>query len=300
MPLVSVADRAPAGQFVEVVTTTIFNQPSGSLLPTSGVGGVAAGAVIAIALTMVWIFWGRLIKRDKAKQKQEAESLRRTKSNTRRNAALSKPWSHTYRPLYARPAEKKIKFAAPDEPKQHQPEIVQPHPPIPPPISISSPKKVVMPIKKPRPTPRVYGMDETRTEPKPTELVPAKDAAPKVISEKGSALPRSPLGAPPITPATTVSHRPSTLSSASAYSTASGDGDSRTLSGGVLQALGDPGKPDAVLPRSPQIIKAFSNWPFLRHHGSRESGNVRLSQGSSLIDYPQPEDQPGVPIGYAY
>lgn len=66
------------------VTTTIYTQatnlpaPSGPGAPSlpigAIVGGVSAGAVLAIVVTVGWICWGRSIERTTAKKRKEAVS----------------------------------------------------------------------------------------------------------------------------------------------------------------------------------------------------------------------------------
>ncbi|KAJ3737460.1 hypothetical protein DFJ43DRAFT_1220478 [Lentinula guzmanii] len=110
---------------VDVTTTTVFASSSAtptlsierksSSVPVAAVaGGVTAGALLAVAIVIGWIVWGRSIKRQKAKQQREADELRITKDNTMRNAStFSKPRHYSYRPLFWPPSDTQVRFAAP-------------------------------------------------------------------------------------------------------------------------------------------------------------------------------------------
>ncbi|KAJ4488276.1 hypothetical protein J3R30DRAFT_3434738 [Lentinula aciculospora] len=111
---------------VDVTTTTVFasssatptvsNESNSSSVPVAAIaGGVTAGALLAVAIVIGWIIWGRSIKRQKAKQQREADELRLTKHNTMKNAStFSKPRNYSYRPLFWPPSDTQVKFAAPD------------------------------------------------------------------------------------------------------------------------------------------------------------------------------------------
>ncbi|KAF8652729.1 hypothetical protein AX16_004228 [Volvariella volvacea WC 439] len=72
---------------MSTVTTTLQANPTS--FPATGtpphpplpigaiVGGVCAGALLAVAATVGWIYWGRVIDRDVAKHRQEAEALKK-------------------------------------------------------------------------------------------------------------------------------------------------------------------------------------------------------------------------------
>jgi uncharacterized protein (DUF2062 family) len=66
----------------QVVTTTIFSanpsstfdaspQSSTSVPVPAIVGGIVGGAFIAVLATVVWIFWGKKIKKDRQRQHEE-------------------------------------------------------------------------------------------------------------------------------------------------------------------------------------------------------------------------------------
>lgn len=81
MPLIKPSPTGPSRlRAVQVVTTTIFSpspstDPSGqstSSVPVPAiVGGIIGGVVLAVAITFIWICWGREIKKTKRKQEEE-------------------------------------------------------------------------------------------------------------------------------------------------------------------------------------------------------------------------------------
>ncbi|KAJ3761862.1 hypothetical protein EV360DRAFT_79868 [Lentinula raphanica] len=113
-------------KLIDVTTTTVFasssatptvsNDNHSSSVPVAAIaGGVTAGALLAVALVIGWIVWGRSIKRQKAKEQREADDLRITKQNTMKNAStFSKPRDFSYRPLFWPPSDTQVRFAAPD------------------------------------------------------------------------------------------------------------------------------------------------------------------------------------------
>ncbi|KAJ3901044.1 hypothetical protein F5879DRAFT_992322 [Lentinula edodes] len=114
---------------IDVTTTTVFasssatptssNKSSTSSVPVAAIaGGVTGGAVLAVAIVIAWIVWGRSIKRQKVKQQREADELRITKHNTMKNAStFSKPRNYSYRPLFWPPSDTQVKFADESEKK---------------------------------------------------------------------------------------------------------------------------------------------------------------------------------------
>lgn len=140
MPLIKPSPATNPRLEVEVVTTTIL-----SISPTSGpdvnarpslpvpaiVGGVVAGAFLAVAITFIWVCWGKAIKKSRQKQQQEMvcnvslqksvctsflitlrqEKQRKTRYNTIRNAQISGPRKPSHRPLLKRSLDdKRVKF----------------------------------------------------------------------------------------------------------------------------------------------------------------------------------------------
>lgn len=71
-------------QTLQIVTTTLFQSQgtsastaiaSNAAIPVAAiVGGTVAGALLAVACTAGWIIWGKAIKRDQEKQRNEAVS----------------------------------------------------------------------------------------------------------------------------------------------------------------------------------------------------------------------------------
>ncbi|KXN87726.1 hypothetical protein AN958_08202 [Leucoagaricus sp. SymC.cos] len=133
---------SPQLQVQVVVTTTVFSSanPTGSIRNDSGhshtsvlvgaiVGGVIAGTVLALLVTLGWIWWGKEIKRTKRKQQREMvcfaqggvisllimlrqDEHRTTRYNTLQNARISGPKHHSYRPLLKQQQDdKRVKFA---------------------------------------------------------------------------------------------------------------------------------------------------------------------------------------------
>ncbi|TFK26361.1 hypothetical protein FA15DRAFT_290356 [Coprinopsis marcescibilis] len=101
-----------------VATTTLYRTPVSTVVPPEEpkprvpiaaiAGGVIAGALLAIMVTIGWIWWGRSLDRSAAKERRDAA----TRTNTLRNANISRPRVQTrYRTLYQpRPVEKQVKF----------------------------------------------------------------------------------------------------------------------------------------------------------------------------------------------
>ncbi|KAJ4498882.1 hypothetical protein C8R41DRAFT_915990 [Lentinula lateritia] len=114
---------------IDVTTTTVFasspvtptssNKSSTSSVPVAAIaGGVTGGAVLAVAIVIAWIIWGRSIKRQK-------DELRITKHNTMKNAStFSKPRNYSYRPLFWPPSNTQVKFA--DESEKKSPAAANP------------------------------------------------------------------------------------------------------------------------------------------------------------------------------
>ncbi|KAH6918858.1 hypothetical protein BKA70DRAFT_1137123 [Coprinopsis sp. MPI-PUGE-AT-0042] len=106
-------------QSLPVTTTTFYGHPpyTADPLPTDTpprvpvaaiAGGVVAGALLAIAATIGWIWWGRSLDRSVAKDRREAA----TRANTLRNSHISRPKVQTrYRPFNPNAVEKQVKFS---------------------------------------------------------------------------------------------------------------------------------------------------------------------------------------------
>ncbi|KAL1674970.1 hypothetical protein EV122DRAFT_219464 [Schizophyllum commune] len=148
MPYISVTNPTSVYEVLapQIVTTTIY--PSSTASPTSThphrqvvpigaiVGGVCAGAAAACIITAAWILWGRSIKRKQLKERQQAEKEQQLSENTKRNAgrfSTPGPAAGSYRPLFGLPESRKIKFAPIDEKPHSPPAIARPPTPPPPP-----------------------------------------------------------------------------------------------------------------------------------------------------------------------
>ncbi|KAF6764931.1 hypothetical protein DFP72DRAFT_1058737 [Ephemerocybe angulata] len=123
------------GRRATIVTETLFRAPPSPLpKPHSGnesripigaiAGGVVAGALLAVFVTIGWVWWGRSIDRAAAMQRIEANKeiflVSATRRNTIRNAGgqgISRPRpqgaASRYRALHGRSleSEKQVKFA---------------------------------------------------------------------------------------------------------------------------------------------------------------------------------------------
>lgn len=212
-----------------VVTTTVFTYPTitsaapqtsrGTIPVAAIVGGVIAGMLLAIILTAGWVCWGKSIKRTEAKQRSEAEAFHKTKYNTLHNAAASKPRIQAYQPLFSRPAGKKIRFAGDDDGEVGDGNVGDGN------VDDRGPEI---------PLPSLVNQEEVATFSAPSAVVP-KGSKPKLLrSVKGSqrlssltATSKDRLSIASLRDSASfgpgISHKPSTISSASVYSTASGE-----------------------------------------------------------------------------
>ncbi|KAF9002010.1 hypothetical protein BDQ17DRAFT_567666 [Cyathus striatus] len=272
-----------------VVTTTLFTtppsqvpDPSGTINPHASVpvgaiaGGVVAGAVLAVLATIGWLWWGKTIRRQQAKQRKEAEALKKTKRNTLRNAHISRPRIHSYRPLFPRPAEKKIKFADSAEPETKE--------------KNDENERLV--------APSVSFMRE------PKSKSPAEQATP-IFPRKAAVFKPSATLASSTPPERThplatkkLPHKPSNTDSASVYSTASGEEHQiRAPPNLIIAALENlAGNSEVAHTRnSGNLAERRSNssiWSLFSR------GNSRVSQGSydSANRY---SEEPSGPVGIA-
>lgn len=125
-------------QSLPTTTTTFYGHPpyTADPLPTETppsvpvgaiAGGVVAGALLAIAATIGWIWWGRSLDRSVAKDRREAA----TRANTLRNSHISRPKVQTrYRPFNPNVVEKQVKFTDEQQNEEEIPDSVQlPRPP---------------------------------------------------------------------------------------------------------------------------------------------------------------------------
>lgn len=215
------------------------------------------------------------------------ESNRKTKTNTLHNAALSKPQAHTYQPLSLHQTEKKIKFMAPNEksekgnraPLPGALNVPQGH------YFLTRPPQV----SKPR---RLRSVEGTRHLPKLASPLESP------FGEQGSE-PLPPRG---------ITHKPSTVSSSSAYSTASGeDHQIRVPSNVILAALGNFGNNVEAFRNSyaagDRQSSASSRNLFARMalgvRGSTYSNRLSHASSAQSMNSVASRDSSGAPIGLA-
>jgi len=106
---------------VEVITTTSYSgapiatgatQRTKSSVPVAPIaGGAAGGVVLAVAIVVAWVWWGKCIKRKTLKERQATLARLQVRENTRRNASSG---SFTTLPNSSRASrrEKKVSFAS--------------------------------------------------------------------------------------------------------------------------------------------------------------------------------------------
>ncbi|KAH9901673.1 hypothetical protein C8Q73DRAFT_678592 [Cubamyces lactineus] len=288
----------------DVITTTITSGGTSSLptaaaisqqnrsdIPVAAIaGGTVAGVLLALVAVIGWAWWGKCIKRQKAKEVKEALAVLQVRENTRKNAtSLSYP-AGQYRPVFSLrgPQERKVTFVATT------------------PSSGQSTLKGTLDSKLPS-----GDAEKSSTQHNPAPRPPTSVAAPQENTPKAE----PPLPLPPPVPRrnpgrgrapvdSTVStapssyaqhrliHQPSTLSSGSVYSTQSAIEERQTTSvpSSLLLALGNEDIRRSVL---------ASYLPWNRNRNSTVSQN-RLSEYSTGSVYSQYDDQPWEPVGYAY
>ncbi|KAF5387008.1 hypothetical protein D9615_001753 [Tricholomella constricta] len=242
-------------------------------------GGIAAGAVLAIAVTVGWVYWGRFLKRGQFNQWREVEAGRRTKLNTVQNAVMSKSRMLSNQPLFARPMDRKVKFAGGDETKPCSWEAAS--------VSTSTQGAA---------TPPLDGVPEV-SKPKPLRSVRGSSRLPSMgtrAMDRALETPEPPK----------MTHKASTVSSSSMYSTASGEEHQvRVPPNLILAAMGDVGT--SVSSRGggdrDRRSVASSSWSFLSRVAHGVQGNIqRYSQASSRSTYSAASrDSSGAPIGVA-
>ncbi|KAI0648200.1 hypothetical protein C8Q79DRAFT_905316 [Trametes meyenii] len=287
-----------------VITTTITSGGVGSLptaaavsqsrtsdVPVAAIaGGTAAGVVLAFVAVISWAWWGRCIKRKKAKEVKEALAVLQVRENTRKNASSSSHPITQYRPTFFSRAqhERRVKFMptalspTPStvkgtvdsktvltvsflrEEKTTSPPAVSPRPPTP--SSTLQPPTIEPPL--PPPIPRRN---------------PSRTRAPidSTVSNAPSSFAQHRLV-----------HQPSTLSTGSVYSTQSAIEERQTsaVPSSLLQALTNEDMRKSLL----------ANYlPWNRHRTSTVSQN-RLSEYSTGSFYSQFNEQPWESVGYAY
>ncbi|RPD65782.1 hypothetical protein L226DRAFT_608740 [Lentinus tigrinus ALCF2SS1-7] len=281
-----------------ILTTTITTGGSASL-PTLGAvaqrhssdvpvaaiaGGAAAGVVLALVAVVGWTWWGRCIKRQKAKERKETLAFLEVRENTRRNASTLSFPATQHRPAFTIRGHhsRKVKFAS-SAPYSSQSTLQG-----------NSEKKGVADAEKSVPTPP--------TPRPPTPSAQLKGEPRKRESEVPPPLPRKnprrehpPVSwtAPTDVPSVQhrLTHQASTVSAASQYSTQSAVEERPSgVPSSLLLALTNEGNRRSLL---------AGYLPWNRYRTSVASNN-RLSEYSTGSGYSQFDDQPWEPVGCAY
>ncbi|KAI0781285.1 hypothetical protein BD413DRAFT_464631 [Trametes elegans] len=285
-----------------IITTTITTGGS-SPLPTVAavqqhrsanvpvgpiVGGTVAGFVLALAVVIGWVWWGKCIKRKKAKEVKEALAVLQVRENTRKNASsLSHPASQ-YRPAFSfRTQQQRRVTFVPDTPSSGQSTLK----------GTADPNKLEGDTEK--------GPSQNTPAPLPSTPStipeePAEDAEPELpppVPRRNPARGRKPVdstvsNAPSAFAQHRLVHQSSTLSSGSVYSTQSAVDEHRNsgVPSSLLLALANEDVRRSLL---------ANYMPWNRHRNSTASQN-RLSQYSTNSFYSQFDEQPWEPVGRAY
>ncbi|OCH95209.1 hypothetical protein OBBRIDRAFT_767857 [Obba rivulosa] len=289
-----------------VSTTTItsaglsFTLPPSPSQETSSVpvaaiaGGTAGGVVLALAAVIGWTWWGRSIKRKKAKERKEALAYLQVRENTRRNASAFSPRSGGA--LVGKPSEpsrheRKISFATsaassnnstlngtpPEENDAAVDEKTSP---------ASASYKPTVTYAPVRPSPLARNISRMSDEDTPT----TPPSGPESMQRQDSTESETPSVQPFLSRRVQLPP-PSFVSTGSVYSQQSGeDHQNRISSSLILAALGQESTRRSLLAN---YIPMDEN----RRHGHEPS---RLSHMSTGSVYSEIDDEPWVPIGYAY
>ncbi|KAH9857742.1 hypothetical protein C2E23DRAFT_289333 [Lenzites betulinus] len=268
-------------------TVAAISASSSAQVPVAAIaGGAAAGVVLALAAVISWTCWGRSIKRKKAKEIKEALAVLQVRENTRKNAStLARPASQ-YRPSFSlrQQQQRRVTF-------------------VPPVLSSGESTLKGAPETKQSADSEKHGFEdpvETRraTPPAPEEtLRPPEPAVAPPVPRRNPSRTRLPVdstisNAPSAFGQHRLVHQPSTVSSASAYSTQSAVED--------RQSSGVP--PSLLLALANEDVRRslLANYlPWSRHRNSTVSQN-RLSEYSTGSFYSQfDSDHPWEPVGYA-
>ncbi|KAI0637315.1 hypothetical protein C8Q77DRAFT_1097021 [Trametes polyzona] len=269
-------------------TAAAISEAKGADIPVAAIaGGTVAGVVLAFAAVIGWTWWGRSIKRKKAKEIKEALAVLQVRENTRKNATtLSHPASQ-YRPTFSlhNQQHRKVKFlsAAPSSSQSTLKGISDAKQP-----GGDSEKRLARETSAPRPPTPSATRAEAPREPEP--------ALPPPVPRRNPTRSRPPVdstvsNAPSAFAQHRLVHQPSTVSSASAYSTQS-----------ALEERQTPGVPSSLLlalANEDVRRSLLANYlPWNRYRNSTASQN-RLSEYSTGSVYSQFDDHPWEPVGYA-
>ncbi|KAF8078211.1 hypothetical protein FPV67DRAFT_1443658 [Lyophyllum atratum] len=220
----------------------------GSAIPVAAIaGGIIAGTLLAIAICMAWVHWGKSLKRARIHHWKEV-------------------------PLFASPMDRKVKFAGSYETGKASTSNL-------PQGNDAPPFDKIPEVSKPRPLRSA----------KRSSHLSSPSGVRGTTHSPGDFASRS----------SRVTHKPSTVSSSSVYSTASGEEHQvRVPPNLILAATGDLSMTSGGGERR---SVASSSWSFLSRmaHGVQEN-IYRYSQVSSRSAYTvDSRDSSGAPIGMA-
>ncbi|KAI0075805.1 hypothetical protein K474DRAFT_1355595 [Panus rudis PR-1116 ss-1] len=263
-------------------TTLVFGTPPAPVPVGAIAGGTVAGVLLAVSAVVGWVWWGKCIKRQKAKEKRELLKALEVRENTRRNAssALSTPTGPSPTSTIGK-KDRTIKFIS---------EKAPPVPPIPDsfkpvPTAASSPPqtKPANPYAPARPSPLARALSGSRRKSPPA-------SPPGTQSSSGAATPTprdsgftsGSQGDP------SLEHKSSNLSSSSFYSVQSWEDEPQPVPQSLISAaLESPEQKRIPIPNYLPV----SRWQTNPEEPSRLS---HVSAGSAAS---QPDSMTG--IGYA-
>ncbi|KAI0670716.1 hypothetical protein C8Q78DRAFT_1037542 [Trametes maxima] len=265
-------------------TVAAVSQPRTSDVPVAAIaGGTVAGVMLALAAVISWAWWGKCIKRKKAKEVKEALAVLQVRENTRKNASSSSHPTTQYRPTFFSRAqqERRVKFM-PTAPALSSPQTT---------FKGTVNSKTVL-TEKTSSQPVVSATPPSTLQP-PTVEPPL----PPPIPRRNPSRTRAPVdstisNAPSSFAQHRLVHQPSTLSTGSVYSTQSAIEERQTsaVPSSLLQALTNEDLRKSLL----------ANYlPWNRHRASTVSQN-RLSEYSTGSFYSQFDEQPWESVGHAY
>ncbi|KAI0710435.1 hypothetical protein C8T65DRAFT_648356 [Cerioporus squamosus] len=264
-------------------------QSNSSNVPVAAIaGGTAAGVVLALVAVVGWTWWGRCIKRRKAKERKEALAFLEVRENTRKNASSLSAPAPQYRPAFTirgHPS-RKVQFVSSGASPSSQSTLQG--------ISEKKgsvdPEKSVQPAPTPRPprppTPSAQ-LERYPSKPEPDVPPPLPRKNPRrELAHESSTAPTDALSVQH-----RLAHQASTVSAASQYSTQSAVEERPSgVPSSLLLALTNEGNRRSLL---------AGYLPWNRYRTSVASNN-RLSEYSTGSVCSQFDDQPWEPVGYAY
>ncbi|GLB35217.1 hypothetical protein LshimejAT787_0207820 [Lyophyllum shimeji] len=247
-----------------------------SAIPVAAIaGGLVAGSLLALFICLAWMRWRKLPKRIRLHHWKEIQAAHRTKLRTVQDTGR-KSYILTYQPLVARPVDRKVKFAGGDKTeanrlqKGHPSRLAE---------GKNAPSLDSFPeVSKPMPL---------RSATVSAQLPPLRGLREKVH-----------ITGDVITSPPRIPHKPSTVSSASMYSTASGEEHYvRVPPNLILAATGSLSTGGGGERRS----VASSTWSFLSRVAHGVHGSMyRHSQTSNQSAYSvASRDSSGAPVGLA-